>query len=362
MASVLTSASRDSRQHDPQYCLNQLPLSNAIKNAIARIAEGYQRDSDPWIVGFSGGKDSSCLLKLLFHALRQVHDYHKPITIVYCDTGVEIPLAVTLARRTLDQYRVEASHEGLPVSTRVLTPRIRDRFFVKVIGRGYPPPTDKFRWCTDRLRIQPITQLMAEASYASAVVLIGVRQDESATRAATLNQHKTRDRYWRIQSKTNRRRLFVPILDFNVIDVWQSLLLLSTPSSVNGKSVADLYADAAGECPTIREPNAAPCGKARFGCWTCTVAKHGTTLKNLIEAGRTELAPLLEFRLWLDKYRYDSRYRWRNRRNGQPGLGPMTMRWRRMALNRLLRAQEYSRLSLISSEELNAIQSEWSRE
>jgi DNA sulfur modification protein DndC len=353
---------RSRRPYDPAECLNRLPIAVAIRDAIDRIARGYESDPDPWIVGFSGGKDSSCLLKILFHALRRVHDYHKPVTIVYCDTGVEIPLAVTLARRTLDQYRVEALQEGLPISTRVLTPRIRDRFFVKVIGRGYPPPSDKFRWCTDRLRIQPIAQLMAEAGYAAAVVVIGVRQDESATRAATLNQHKAQDEYWRKQSKTNRRRLFVPMLNFSVVEVWQSLLLLPTPCSVNGKLVADLYADAAGECPTIREPNAAPCGKARFGCWTCTVAKNGTTLRNLVEAGRTELTPLLEFRLWLDKYRYDARYRWKNRRNGQPGLGPMSMRWRRMALRQLLQAQEHSQLELISPEEIEAIHFEWSRE
>lgn len=297
-----------------------------------------------------------------FFTLRSVHDHHKPVTVVYCDTGVEIPIASTLARRTLADYRFEALREGLPISTQVLAPRIRDRFFVKVIGRGYPPPTDKFRWCTDRLRIQPITKLMAESKYSSAVVVIGVRQDESTTRAATLEQHQTLDKYWRRQSKESRRRLFVPILDFGVVDVWQTLLLLPTPSSVDGKSVADLYADASGECPTIREPNAAPCGKARFGCWTCTVAKHGTTLRNLIDAGRNELEPLLQFRLWLDKYRYDPRYRWKNRRNGQPGLGPMTMNWRRMALRRLLRAQKDSNSNLILPEELEAIELEWSKD
>src|SRR5439155_26779777 len=114
-----------------------------------------------------------------------------------------------------------------------------------------------------------------------------------------------------------------------------------------------------GEFPTIREPNAAPCGKARFGCWTCTVAKGGRTLKNLVSEGQIELKPLLEFRLWLDKYRYDPRYRWKRRRNGRQGLGPMTMQWRRMALEKLLSSQERSGFELISAEEIEAIRREW---
>lgn len=344
-------------------CIEGLPISNVVRESVDRISRAYEADPRPWIVGFSGGKDSSCLLKLLFHGLRRVESYHKPVTIVYCDTGVEIPAAAVLARQTLVDYGGEAARERLPVSTRILAPRLTDRFFVKVIGRGYPPPTDKFRWCTDRLRIQPITSLMGEAFYTSAVVVIGVRQDESSTRSATLDQHQTSDHYWRLQSGASRRQLFVPILDFNIKDVWQTLLLLPTPKAVDGKAVADLYVNASGECPTIREPRSAPCGKARFGCWTCTVAKHGTTLRNMIESGgRDELLPLLEFRLWLDKYRYDPRYRWKSRRNGQAGLGPMTMRWRRMALRKLLHAQAQSGLSLISAEEHDAVHMEWAKE
>jgi DNA sulfur modification protein DndC len=346
-------------QRDPAYCLATIPLSNRVRTAIDRIARAYEADSDPWIVGFSGGKDSSCVLKLLFHALRYVGDHHKPITVVYCDTGVEIPLASRLALQILQSYRKEASALKLPISVRTLQPRLHDRFFVKVIGRGYPPPTDKFRWCTDRLRVQPITRLMAESNHTTSVVVIGVRANESPTRARTLARHKLGDHYWRRQNNASRRRLFVPIVDFTVVDVWQTLLLLPTPYSVPGKRIADLYANASGECPTIREPNSAPCGKARFGCWTCTVAKKGATLRNLVEAGRSELGPLLDFRLWLDKYRYDPRYRWKRRRNGQVGLGPMTMRWRRMALEKLLNAQRDSGCSLITREELEVIALEW---
>lgn len=358
-AAVDTPAKRIA--HDPAYCLAKLELSGRVRSAIARIAHAYSEDNDPWIVGFSGGKDSSCILKLLFHALRCLPNHHKPVTVVYCDTGVEIPLASRLALEVLEDYGREAAAAGLPISVRTLHPTLHDRFFVKIIGRGYPPPTDKFRWCTDRLRVQPITRLMAESNHAASVVVIGVRADESSSRATTLAKHEVGHRYWRKQSNASARRLFVPIVDFTVIDVWQTLLLIRTPYSIPGQPIAELYVNASGECPTIREPTAAPCGKARFGCWTCTVAKHGTTLRNLIAAGRPELQPLLDFRLWLDKYRYDPRYRWKRRRNGQRGLGPMTMKWRRMALEKLLVAQKQSGFRLIARDELEAITAEWKR-
>jgi DNA sulfur modification protein DndC len=347
---------------DLRYCLSHLPLSSKIRQALEVIRDAYESDHEPWVVGYSGGKDSSCVLKLLFHALCCAKFYHKPVTVLYCDTGVEIPVAVDLAQRVLQGFRSEAASFGLPISIRVVSPSIKQRFFVKVIGRGYPPPTDKFRWCTDRLRIEPVTRILRERHYTSSTIVLGVRQNESGTRSLTLKQNRGDSRYWRRQHGHSDRRLFTPIIDFDIRDVWQTLLMLKTPRSVLGEEVATIYANASGECPTIRDPQGAPCGKARFGCWTCTVAKNGTTLRHLIASGSEELLPLLEFRLWLDKHRNNPRFRWRHRRNGAIGLGPMTMSWRRLALNKLLAAQRRSGIKLLPEEELVAIRHEWSRE
>jgi DNA sulfur modification protein DndC len=358
----MNATENEIRRKYPAYCLRKLPLSPRIKSAIELIKNAYESDSEPWIVGFSGGKDSSCVLKLLFHAIRLANFHHKPVTVLYCDTGVEIPLAARLAHDVLNSLKNEASKLGLPIGIKIVSPPLKDHFFVKVIGRGYPPPTDKFRWCTDRLRINPISNLLHENGHDKAIVVIGVRQDESNTRAQTLKKYNGSSIYWKRQKTDKNRRLFTPIIDFNLTDVWQTLLLMPTPHSVHGRTIADLYANASGECPTIRDPDAAPCGAARFGCWTCTVAKNGTTLRNLIQSGRVELIPLLEFRLWLDKYRNDENYRWKTRRNGKPGLGPMTMRWRRMALEKLIKAEAASGFSLIDEAEIEAIKNEWRRE
>lgn len=340
-------------------CISRTSIGVKQREAVERIAQAYGADDEPWVVGFSGGKDSSALLKLLFLALRHTRSYHKPVTVLYCDTGVEIPLASTLARSVLTAFRTEALEAGLPISTAIAEPPLEERFFFKIIGRGYPPPTDKFRWCTDRLRINPVGQLLEAKGYDSATILVGVREGESATRDETLRENVSGDRYWRKQKGFSSRRLFVPILDFDTIDVWKTLLMIETPVSVPGQKIADLYIDASGECPVVRDDHGAPCGKARFGCWTCTVAKNGTTLRHLISAGHESLTSLLDFRLWLDKHRNNPRYRWKNRRNGQPGPGPMTLTWRRMALEKLLESQKKSGLCLISKTEENEIRRYW---
>lgn len=340
-------------------CLRRLPNSFQLLETISRIIEAYVADQDPWVVGYSGGKDSTAVVKLVFQSLLRIDNPVKPVTVIYCDTGVEIPLASSLAKRALSGLEKEARALDLPISTRILTPAIRERFFVKVIGRGYPPPTDKFRWCTDRLRIDPVSTFLQSEELKSAVVVLGVREAESPTRRLTLQENQTDSRFWQQQKGVSNRRLFTPLVDYSIRDVWHVNLLVDRPRAVRAKDVANLYANASGECPTVRDVKGAPCGRARFGCWTCTVAKNAVTLRNLVESGEHGLEPLLRFRLWLERERNNPYYRWRNRRNGKPGLGPMTMRWRRLALRKLLQAQDESGLQLISSEEISAIHKEW---
>jgi DNA sulfur modification protein DndC len=357
----------DSNTHKPQsatrsvlQCLHRLPNRGQIVQAISRITNAYLNDPEPWVVGYSGGKDSTAVVKLIFQSLLRLRHARKRVTVIYCDTGVEIPLASTLARQCLRDLELEANSLAVPISIRILSPPVKERFWVKVIGRGYPPPTDKFRWCTDRLRIDPVTRFLDSEDARSATVVLGVRESESATRSLTLSENQTRDRFWRTQRGKRERRLFMPILDYSISDVWHVNLMLDLPRALRAEEVAELYASASGECPTVREVKSAPCGKARFGCWTCTVAKNGTTLRNLVASGYTNLGPLLELRLWIEQHRNNVRFRRTRRRNGAPGPGPMTLPWRRLALTKLLEAQELSGFQLVSQEELDAIEAEWS--
>lgn len=332
-----------------------------IEAAKERIRRAYLADAIPWIVGYSGGKDSTAVLKLVAQALSRVSSYHKPVTAVLCDTGVEIPCAVKLAQHSLRNFAAECTRADMPIEAVAVKPRPYDRFFVKVIGRGYPPPTDKFRWCTDRLRINPVSDLLKQRGYRKAVVVVGVRADESSARNLTLAENASGDKFFCRQNGFTDRFLFMPIVDFTVRDVWTVNLNEGRDCMLRGFEVADLYAEAS-ECPSERDNMGAPCKPARFGCWVCTVAKHGVTLKNLIRSGRIELAPLLDFRMWLAQERSNPRFRWPKRRNGDPGPGPMTMSWRIKALERLLQAQELSGLELIHQTEIRAIYEQWEAE
>jgi len=329
-----------------------------MKCAIRRIANAYATDPNPWVVAYSGGKDSTAVLKLLFAALTDGTRLQKPVTIIYCKTGVEIPLISGLALTTLTAFASQCKALRLPVHTAVIRPPLEERFFAKLLGKGYPPPTDKFRWCTDRLAIDPVAAFLKRKGHENSTILLGVRKAESATRSLTLDENANGQRFWSKQKGMARRSLFMPIMDFSVSDVWAANLDLPEPTSVPTRELANLYAMAS-ESPDARGHNGAPSGAARFGCWTCTVSKHGTTLRNLIASGRQDLTPLLDFRLWIEEERKKPRNRWSRRRNGDPGPGPMTKQWRRRALDRLLAAQRDSGFQLIAPDEIEEIRRIW---
>ena len=87
--------------------------------AMARITTAYLRDAEPWVIGYSGGKDSTAVVKLVFQSLLRLRRARKPVTVIYCDTGVEIPVASALARLALSDLQIEASQLDVPISIRI---------------------------------------------------------------------------------------------------------------------------------------------------------------------------------------------------------------------------------------------------
>ena len=154
--------------------------ASGIECAIQRITNAYETDPNPWVLAYSGGKASTAVLKLLFIALSGTRRLHKPVAVIYCNAGVEIPCASALALEALDAFRTECKQHSFPLETVVVRP-LKERFFVKVLGRGYPPPTDRFRWCTDRLAIDPVSAFLKDEGHRRSTLLPGVRERESAT-------------------------------------------------------------------------------------------------------------------------------------------------------------------------------------
>src|SRR5882757_4366132 len=169
----------------------QAPLLRRLKERVSFIAQTVAEEpGGNWLLGYSGGKDSSALLKLMYSALRDLRPHKPLLSVVYCDTGVEIPVMRDHVRKTLRGLRQEAQNDGLNIRIKIAQPILSDRYFVKVIGRGYPPPTNKFRWCTDRLRILPIQNFLKATGSAAATVVIGTRLGESVSRDRILAKHR----------------------------------------------------------------------------------------------------------------------------------------------------------------------------
>jgi DNA sulfur modification protein DndC len=322
-----------------------------------RLALESNRDAH-WILGFSGGKDSTALLKIFCVAANKVKNLQKKIDVIYCDTGVENPALDLYVKRLFSKLKKEFLDSRSPFQTHILRAPVKDRFFVKIIGRGYPPPTNSFRWCTKSLRIRPVAEFIANAAADNAVVSLGLRRSESQQRDRS--RIKAGGEYWQVQREgTNHYRLFLPILDMTVAEVWDTAYLFPLPRSIDVNALAKLYQGASGECPLIKSPLAPPCATGRFGCWTCTVVRKDRSAISLIESGYSELIPFLEFRDWLATIRNETKRRWPQRRRGTPGLGPFTMNTRREILARVRKLERKVSKKILSSAELREIQRLW---
>lgn len=310
-------------------------LLNPVLQAIEDAQSAFEQNpNSKWIIGFSGGKDSSAMLKILLAAAMKASTRPTEISIIYCDTGVENPVLDDYVKELFFRLEAEINASNLPFKTHFLRAPISERFFVKVIGRGYPTPTNIFRWCTDKLRVKPVTRFIEKSASQDAIVCLGVRKLESQQRDRTLERYGNEK--WQLKGKQGYSyRMYLPILDFSVEDVWDIVFMQGKPYSLNANALEKIYRGAAGECPIIKEPNAAACGTGRFGCWTCTVVRKDKSMAALIEDGHISLLPYLEFRNWIAQVRNDPKRRWKKRRNGTDGMGPFTLVARKEILNRL---------------------------
>jgi DNA sulfur modification protein DndC len=340
-------------------------MNYAIKEneqTISCIQEEYQSSPHPWHIGFSGGKDSSTILKLTFLALMKLRDHDKDVKVLYCDTGVDIPIFRSLVEKTLNLVEQEAKLYNIPIKTEIAVPITQDRYFAKVIGKGYPPPTNKFRWCTDRLRIKPISRILQTTSSGANVVLLGIRKGESLERDKTISKHETGKDYYYRQSSNASTIIFAPIINYSTEDVWATIAYNPIPKSIDAVELMTLYRHSSGECPIIKDPKGSPCGKGRFGCWTCTVVRKDKAVQSLVEEGYTQLEPLLSFRNWLIQIRDNPAYREKKRRNGQNGPGPFTVKARKEIFFKLLEAEQLSGYKLLTQEEIVFIKECWEKD
>lgn len=325
---------------------------------IDEICNAIREIDSTITIGFSGGKDSSAVVKILWACAKKLKSECPSIRVVYCDTEVENPIVDVHVKETLLRLREEAKSEGLDLDCEVIQPEPHRAFFVRIIGRGYPTPTNSFRWCTKDIRIRPF-QAYLRGRNSQPTVAIGTRFGESAQRDRSLAKYQDENEenrfFQRQREGTLDIRLLTPIIDYATEDVWELLCEVDAPRAINVDVLSKLYKDGSGECPAIRDFKDKPCSKARFGCWTCTVVRRDRSAEHLIASGYEELKPYFELRRWLSEYRNDPQNRCIRRRNGREGPGPFTVAARHEIFERLLELESTVGKKVLSEDQIDLI-------
>lgn len=361
--------------------------TRSIDDIYKEIATLYSSDRRPWVVGFSGGKDSTATLQLVWEALSRLPECErtKPVYVISSDTLVESPVISAFIGGIIDKINIAAKEQAMPFTAQMVLPKLQDTFWVNMIGRGYAAPNQRFRWCTDRLKIQPANRFIEEQvdQYGEVVLVLGVRRAESAARAQVMSLHRKEGDLVSRHTVLRSAWVYTPIELFTTDDVWSYLLSVKSPWGADNRQLLTMYRNAqADECPLVVDTTTPSCGNSRFGCWTCTVVERDKSMEAMIDNGGEWMEPLLELRDWLastsdpvSKYKYRE-VRRRNGRIQQWGenndrivWGPYKLDVRREILRRLLETQEKVRktgpdltIELISNDELHEIRRIWQDE
>ena len=370
-------------------------LVEEINSLTTEIQELYCLDEIPWVIGYSGGKDSTCVLQLIWNAIAQLpsHKRTKKIDVITTDTLVENPIVSAWVRSSLEQMKIAAMEQEILIEPHLLHPEYTETFWVGLIGKGYPPPRGKFRWCTERLKISPSNRFIREVIRASgeAILVLGTRKAESHNRAARMKKleaYRVRDHLSPNMNLPNSL-VYSPIEDWRDDEVWMYLMQWENPWGYSNKDLFAMYrgATADNECPLVVDTSTPSCGSSRFGCWVCTLVTQDKSLTAMIQNDEEKewLQPLLDLRseLDVDKNRHLRDFR---RRNGtvqlyernldgeisiEPIPGPFTKEAREDWLRKLLNVQNQVRknapknmgyITLITLEELSEIRRIWLEE
>ena len=355
-----------------------------FEDIIREIMIVYQHDSRPWLIGYSGGKDSTLLVSLVYEAAKRLKELEVPlckkIYIITSDTMVENPIVKNYMHSSSECINKSARQDNLCIEAHIIYPEPEQTFWSRVIGLGYPTPEPPgFRWCTDRLKIAPMNKFVNERIKESGeiIILLGVRKGESLARQKTITAREIEGKLLNLHNDIPNAYVYNPITEVPNDLVWEFLLKDNciSPWGTDMRYLFNLYQgenlgeekSVLGEVDRDKIPVT---GNSRFGCWCCTMVKEDKSLQNFIDKGATELIPLRNFRNKLLEMRENSSYRDNKRRNGAMykkadgsfGMGPFTLEARAVILEMLLNLEKETGMELISEEELKTIDRMWDSE
>ncbi|MFB2939343.1 DNA phosphorothioation system sulfurtransferase DndC [Aerosakkonemataceae cyanobacterium BLCC-F154] len=365
-------------------------LVESVQAITTEIQNLYSLDAIPWIVGYSGGKDSTAVLQLVWNAIAELPEEKrtKTIHVITTDTRVENPIVSAWVRNSIKRMKISAEEQKMPIEPHLLHPEIKDTFWVNLMGKGYPAPRNAFRWCTDRMKIQPVNNFIRDIVRLNGetIVILGTRKAESAKRAATMSKHevgRVRDRL-SPNGRLINSLVYSPVEDWRNDEVWIYLNQWQNPWGNSNKDLFTMYrgATADNECPLVVDTSTPSCGDSRFGCWVCTMVSKDKSMEAMIQNDEEKewMQPLLDIRNELDieddRERRDfrriyGRVELFGKEIVEPIPGPYTKYWREHWLRRVLEAQTQIRktapaemrdITLITEEELSEIRRIWLEE
>ena len=255
-----------------------------VEGLLDEIEFVYKSDKRPWIIGYSGGKDSTLVVHLVYEMLKRLggSNCHKPVYIVSSDTLVENPLIKMYLDDMLVLLRESAQDDNLPLYVQKVTPDPSNSFWANVIGRGFPTPrmNGTFRWCTDRLKIAPsgkyIESIIKEHK-SEVVVLLGVRKAESSARKKRIEGRELLGRLLNRHETIKEAYVYPAIVSLTTDEVWDILMSNNRQNAWGGDNgrLIELYADAdSGECPfagfSSKDQQQQSCGQRNTGSTAAT--------------------------------------------------------------------------------------------
>lgn len=368
---------------------------------VAEVQRIYAMDARPWIIGYSGGKDSSAVITLVYLALLGLPPElrTKHVFLISSDTLVETPVVVDLIQSSMRLIEASAKRDKLPITQHSVVPKTDDTFWVNLLGKGYPAPSRSFRWCTERMKIDPVSEFIREkiSQFDEVVILLGARSSESSSRAQVIAKHKIDGYHLSRHTTLANAFIYTPIDTWDTEDVWkllrgafryapQDIEEWENPWGGSNRPLWSLYMHSSGqgECPLVIDESTPSCGNSRFGCWTCTVVTKDRAMENLVQNGEEWMLPLLKFRDILAKTTEPEQkdtYRNFKRRSGKVSYqyakegediaaarkhvpGPYWLKYRKSWLKELLQLEKFLNqqghsISLITEPELHAIRQQW---
>lgn len=333
----------------------RLTLDQAVEQSLENLRH-YGEMYRHWAVAYSGGKDSTAAVTFVAWAIRKrLVPTPDSVNVLYADTRMELPPLQQSAMRLMAQLR----RDGF--GTEVVLPELDDRFLVYILGYGVPPSSNTFRWCTPKIKVEPMQRALSNLRFLTGekvLMLTGVRLGESAARDQRIAVSCSRDAgecgqgWFQVSPGDAVADTLAPLLHWRICHVYDWLYFDLRAHRYPVQGIADVYGE----------------DEVRTGCMGCPLASRDVALERLVQQGWSHLAPLLELKpLWREL----KAPQWRKRKadpeilkDGSYGknaqrMGPLTMEGRAYGLERVLDIQARAGVDLINAEEEARIREMW---